>query len=442
MGRNLTIEYDSSGSALASGCGPTTAVTGANAYSGDGAGGGTQTVIDVSGDSPDLSGVQAGDIMLIDVEATAVRHLFEVASADNTAKTVTLTTAPSSAINTGSEKEWAIGGLRSQIYYESPGLSQYMNDWRYWADGWTIILEAGVTWSDLQDSRTWGLSNTKALIKSDTPGTQATLNLVNRTSWNGQIFGWHMEDIRLNVARAADGAGIADRCFLNRCHIHHTGGNLYDHRSFGTSTAIATTFSGWADIAIAETGPKRFIGCKFDGNGLVFDYNTNRASQTEFHDCLFIDAPSHAMSFSQINDTFGQYLVVRNCTFYNSGGDDIRFADNWDGQAGSEGFALLVFNNISKDCGGYFINDVSSGGEKLLGSSANDGTVYGAGNSMIFGNLINGATSGDYSNTSFSGYGDLSSDPLFTSETGGSEDLTLGAGSPAIDAGIQTPDAS
>ena len=444
MGRDLTIDYNTSGSATTSGCGPATAVTGSSAYSGDGAGGGTQTVIDLSGDSPDLSGVLVDDIIWIDVQEKAQRNLFPITAVDNTAKTVTVSEAPNTAISSGDTRNWGIGGQRSTLFDDiGAGSQDHCFDGFSWRGLWTIVLEAGQTWTDASDgsftSFTTGGSD-RILIKSDTPGTQATLRSVRDTrsfACNNMM----MIDINYEVDNSSGSAGSpgANSDYL-RCRFH----NARTGRDWGSRNRCTYTeceFSGWNSGPAGQEGPIYYINCKFDGVPVEVAYNAHRAQNSIFVGCVFINAPSPAAI--NVPQTIGQggggsnSLAVLNCTFFNSTGDDIRIADNW-GSYTSDRFRLVAVNNISNDCGGYFINDQSTGGATAL-SDPEDFPVTGAGNMLIHHNLINGATSGDYSNTAFSGFGDVSGDPLFVSETPGAEDLNLSAGSPAIDAGSAAP---
>src|SRR5688500_14311591 len=99
----ITILFNSvSGSdTAASGAGPATAITGSNAsYSG--------SVFTLDG-SPDLSGVVVADSILY-VDTSTGRKFFDITSIDNTAKTVTVVSAPA---GTATGLTWAIGGQRA-----------------------------------------------------------------------------------------------------------------------------------------------------------------------------------------------------------------------------------------------------------------------------------------------------------------------------------------
>ncbi|MCC6947006.1 MAG: peptidoglycan-binding protein [Bradyrhizobiaceae bacterium] len=76
------------------------------AYSGDGAGAGTQTEITLFG-SPNLSSISGNQWLYLNIGGTWT--LFDIAAVDNTAKIVTVSSAPASPINSGaSAVEWKI----------------------------------------------------------------------------------------------------------------------------------------------------------------------------------------------------------------------------------------------------------------------------------------------------------------------------------------------
>lgn len=452
MAGDKTITYDTSGSDTVSGCGPATAVTGTSAYSGDGAGGGTQTVIDLSGDSPDLSGILVDDILWINTKARAQRHLFAITAVDNTAKTVTVANAPQTAISSGDARSWAIGGTRGAIFTDyNTGTYDHVNDYYSWEEGWTCIFKAGQTFSDAADNQyttaaNGDYTNGRLVLKSDTEGSQATLNFTRNNgvvqTYNGGLAYCLLQDLRFNFSSSIEGTcGTGSCTHAVRCHFHHTGGNLYTHRYGNSRFFSECRFSGWSSVPAGSDNPAGFYNCIFDGCGAHLNYNSSRPFSFFFHGCVFLNAPASAIYQPQIvrATTTNCTLSVVNCTFYNSTDDDIRIADNWDATNTNQRYPYIIQNNISKDCGGYFVNDQSSGGSKVL-HDIEDHQPYGAGNFFISNNLVYNATSGDYSNTSFTGYRDVTGDPLFVSETSGSEDFSLSSGSPAIDAGLEAPD--
>lgn len=88
----------------ASGCGPASAVSGTGAST-DGT-----TTVDLSADTPDLSGISAGDVLWVDT--TSGRQFSVIASVDDGLDTVTCDVAFST---TESSRNWGIGGKRATL---------------------------------------------------------------------------------------------------------------------------------------------------------------------------------------------------------------------------------------------------------------------------------------------------------------------------------------
>lgn len=108
MAYNAPMKFNNStgSDSLASGIGPSTAVTGSGAF----CSGGT-TAIDLSMDSPDLSGVSVGDCIYIPyLDGALERSLLEITSVNNTSKSITVSSTVTSFV---SGQNWAIGGKRA-----------------------------------------------------------------------------------------------------------------------------------------------------------------------------------------------------------------------------------------------------------------------------------------------------------------------------------------
>ena len=106
--RAAIVFNNSTGSdTAASGLGPATAITGTAAAHTNGSANTTITLTN----SPDLSGVQTGDLLWL--KTASGRQYSPIASADNTAKTVTVDS--SFNIASGSAVNYAIGGKRATL---------------------------------------------------------------------------------------------------------------------------------------------------------------------------------------------------------------------------------------------------------------------------------------------------------------------------------------
>ena len=108
MAYNAPMKFNNStgSDSLASGIGPSTAVTGSGAF----CSGGT-TAIDLSMDNPDLSGVSAGDCIYIPyLDGALERSLLEITTVNNSSKSITVSSSVGSFF---SAQNWAIGGKRA-----------------------------------------------------------------------------------------------------------------------------------------------------------------------------------------------------------------------------------------------------------------------------------------------------------------------------------------
>lgn len=117
----------------ASGAGPTTALTGTQAASNAGG-----TVIDLSLDAPDLSGVATDGSAVLWFSHSAGRNFAKISATDNGAKTVTVANAVTGSL---SGKTWAIGGKRASVWSTSTRKL-------FSADalpGWIIEMQSGHT---------------------------------------------------------------------------------------------------------------------------------------------------------------------------------------------------------------------------------------------------------------------------------------------------------
>lgn len=128
----ILFNSSSGNDAAASGLGPDPAETGSGADLD------ATSTVDLSADSPDLSGVSSGDLLWVDTSSG--RQFSIIASVDNTAKTVTCDDA-FTVTETG--KTWAIGGKRASIGSNSSRTLFAASGGA--KPGWTMRLQSGYT---------------------------------------------------------------------------------------------------------------------------------------------------------------------------------------------------------------------------------------------------------------------------------------------------------
>ena len=424
-----TITYNaSSGSdTAASGAGPATAVTGSGAaYSGDGAGGGTQTVITLT-NTPDLSGVATdGSAALWLNTSSGDRHLFRITAVDDGADTVTVQTAPDTAINSGSAVDYAIGGKRKTLEADTSNA-----DWDDVEAGWTFSLEAGtytISSSITPPSSVGNHTDGPFTITSSNPGVvqpvidrTGNFNSIQTTTGNHLVLdgikftrssgagntsalqvssGDMFIGRRLEIDAANMDIGITVN--LNTFH-------LYDSEVYGADQSVSV------GIDINDGLIRR---CSIHDNG-----GDGVTSSVSSNDTMIIeDSVIYDNSGSGANiDAMGSRSIIRGNVFYGNSGDGLEVSDS----SGTDNTTLSIEDNTFTSNGGYGVN-LAADQVHQIASNKN--------------NHYHGNTSGARNNLP-AGTDDTSGDPLFTSVTDGSEDFTPTSGSPLLDAGVQAPTA-
>ncbi len=194
------------------------------------------------------------------------------------------------------------------------------------------------------------------------------------------------------------------------------------HRFYKTDIYGSTGGSG-IDVNVAARGGYSFYRCSIHDNNShgVRDGASNvRTKQFNIIDSLIYDNGGDGLNLELLG---ANYILpcIRGCVFFGNTGDGVAISNT----AGD----LIFENNIGRSNGGYFIN-TNTGTIKQIKSCKN--------------NCSHNNTSGhiDINGGTLPGTGNITADPLFTSEVDGSEDFSLQAGSPclntAIDAGILT----
>lgn len=438
----ITIRYNAStgSNTAASGAGPATAVTGTSAaYSGNGAGGGTQTIITFT-NSPDLSAVTTSHILYLNVSAGQT-YLFEITAVDNTAKTVTVDTAPTTAINSGSAVSYAIGGKRA-----GPRRSGTEMDFAMARNGWTFSLDDGsydITLdaasgtldcpTDGTLTRVYHVRAASMPVDADNCGVIFTFDL-STMDGSGESFNfqghWYFFGIewKPNATAGSTSAPFSyDAIHAYRCKYN------------GTSLTSST----WRPYATSWGGRALFLECVFDGKidnlGEIFHltlihcscrdadpFSTATSNYTHicigctFEDC---DEVKHRIMGASNS-------VIYGCTFFKSKTGNSHLGYDYSGPFNLSVQAVL-------NCA---IIDAATYGIAMDADPMGDGVDPW----MIFPpefrdyNHFDGNTSGNYNPTTSATTNQGSGDPGFVSETG-TIDLRPNTGSALLDAG-KNPD--
>lgn len=438
MARPILTYAATSGSNANSGAGPATAVTGSNAFSGDGAGGGTQTVIDVSGDSPDLSGLTVDtDVLYLDIGNLAERHLFRITAFDNTAKTITVSIAPTTAISSGSPVAWGVGGKRATM---SKDANRY--DWLDMEPGWTFAFEneqqnlpnaiisppdGDITNGPVTFRSADGASYKPALRQANTqhiftPGNHCVLENLD-IGFTGSVF-------RSCINTSAITFGFAARGNIFR----QSDGNtvFFNNGLYGVMEDNEFVGSGSSSEMLKTNSGRNFINIRrnsFHGAGtdaIAISNLTNLCQIVIQHNVIY-DCAGAGINLGGIVDLSDVTIGVFYNTIDNVGASGI----DVNGDTPNTGFHLLLEGNALTNCGAYGVDAPANFTNNVR---LNRDNHYHANTS---GNWNNSPLGG----TTAPGTDDTTGDPLYTSTTLGSEDYTPGAGSPLIDTGPNVPTA-
>jgi hypothetical protein len=429
-----TLTYASStGSNANSGAGPATSVTGSNAYSGDGAGGGTQTVINVSGDSPDLSGIatDGSAALYLDIGNVNARHLFRITDVDDSAKTITVADAPDSSIDTGSEVAWGVGGKRATMTKDA---NRY--DWRDMQPGWTFAFEneqqllPGVAVilpdGDVTNGPVTWISADPASYKPEIRQTD-TAHLFEASSYlviDSLDLGWTDDEHRSVCSWSASRYGFVLRnCILRggTSYILFFNGQIQgvieDNELIGNPNSIrallqVNTGRNYLTIRrnVFRGGPHEAI--EFGNMGTL--------SHPVIWRNLIYDCDT-GIDLSKIVDVSDATVTIAYNTIDNIAGDGINLNED----TPVDRFHLYLEGNAITNCGGYGVNAPANFHHQV---HLNRNNHYHANTS---GNWNNSPLGG----TTAPGIDDQTGDPMYVSTTPGSEDYTKAAGSPLIGAG-------
>lgn len=349
----------------ASGLGPATAVTGTGASLN------ATTTVDVSADSPDLSGVTAGDLLW--VKTSSGQQYSIIASVDNTLKTVTVDVAYSV---TESSRTWAIGGKRAT--WDHADSRQLITD----GDtlNWTIetetdqTLTSAINMDGITGMTFRGSSSTLRTITQtvNEPHFQSVLSSAGRnvtwqwlkgvnsfggTKTNLASFWWTNSGMQPGEPGRFENCEFGDATnslyhalvrtsnqayyYLENCYIHDCINDgienlatsasidmrncrIVNNGGWGVSWA-ASTISAWVECVIADNGSggvlinrdsgHTYYRCLFEGNGGDGVDHNNATSQSVFLDCVFSNNGGYGLG--GVNDlNFNGH--VANCIFYNN----------------------------------------------------------------------------------------------------------------------------
>lgn len=317
----IQINSTTGSDTAASGAGPATAV------SGTGASMNATTTVDVSADSPDLSGIATDGSAVLWVDSSSGRQYSKIASVDNDAKTIT---CESAYANTESSKAWGVGGKRATLNHADT--RTLLTDC---LPGWTVDIQTDQTLTSTLTFTSLGSTADKVyFISTSTTRPILTFSLGSLTyclATSGTVY-IELRHLALNGA----GANSNTIIYSNSLHYYW----IKDCEIYGSGTANTS-----------QSGISPAVN---DGNARMYVEDCN------IHDCFQAGITKSAGGVNQ--------LIVSNCRIHHNTTDGILF---------NQVKGLTVFNCLI----------YSNTGDGLDFSGA-DATYFSG--AFIIGNTING----------------------------------------------------
>lgn len=389
----------------ASGAGPATALTGTGASTN------ATTAVDLSADSPDLSGVATDGSACLWVSTSSGRQFAKITAVNNTTKIVTVALAYGV---TATGLTWAIGGKRAtlddansrKLFGTTTG-TQYLLGWQA---GWECVLETDQTiTSTLILSGPGGTGF--VIFRSNTPGTIRTITCsANQAALDWVVSGWlatvQITDIKIQNSNGtktsahgiiASGSGSSRSLLLRRCVIGDPSNTLQSGVTT-TFSAIDCTFQNCAGKVITAVGNFNLYGCVFRNNTGNPTIETNGGCYSIVR-CLFHNNSNDnlQMNHSQIPGT----AFIADCTFDEAGASAL---SNLLGSGGSNGYHAINCNLTKSGAYGMrgsLLNELPNSSATNCnfgsGTDANTSGAYNSGvleynNLTVNGTYVNRAT--------------------------------------------------
>lgn len=394
----ILVDSATGSDTLASGAGPTSALTGTSASTD-----GTGTVVTLDG-SPDLTNVATdGSHVIYLADATAgARNFGKITNKDNVAKTVTVANAFGLSL---SGKSWAIGGKRASIGGTNSAKLFSNNSAAGDAmPGWVVEMQSGHTETIAAqfNMRRAGDTTDGRIVLRGASGA-ATMPIVTFSN-NGAGFNWvniliELMDFEIQNSNATKTASVA----MQTASL----------MSFATRIKVSnSTNKFWK--AFTSSSSAQLKGCYF-ANTASDAVSFTGASPNQIEDCTIVDSGGHGI----LTSSTGVPQIVR-CVIARCAGDGIRYG------------STLTTNQVSgawiSDC---VIYNNTSDGIEISGASTALGCFGGM---RIENNIIakNGAYGINYSGASVTA-------ALLTAQDTAIRNNCFGSGSTANTSGTVTP---
>jgi len=375
-----TYDATNGSDTLASGAGPAVALTGSAAYSGDGAGGGTQTIIQLDG-SPDLSGVNTDGSHTIWIDTGSTnRGLFKIVG-KVAATSVTVQYAPTTAISSGGgAKSWAIGGERKTLFNNTS-----REDWLDYGAGWIQEFDSvtnevytdgeqqivGLNSDTTSGPQIWRASSgaaTKPIIDHAGP---ANTRLFAHTDGDKEAGGYlEFEGLHLRNQDSWVGAnviyatGTTDLMVFRDCKLSSAGASALNIAYTGSCILLGceiTTSSGDACVLADGSRPQICMsGCwvhstHTTASAAMIDLDNGTTLWAGTIGYTVISSVAGNTGPGVTLDTNNVLCSIDHCTFYELGGNAI----DTTASAGAKS-QIPVTNSLFSEIGGAMLSGNSS----------------------------------------------------------------------------------
>lgn len=342
----------------ASGVGPSTAVSGTGASTNN------TTTIDLSADSPDLSGVSAGDLFWVD--SSSGRQFSPIASVNDGADTVT---TDDTFTNTESGRNWGIGGKRASLV----GSYRLLHDGATGADskaGWIVEMESGYveTITTLgNECYAGGDTTTGPVIIRGEAGAASKPVISFSGTGSGEGFvirSSYIKFVDLELKKITNSGGSAFECTAD--YVEFRGVDITsDGNDWGeglmnlqsSSPVTICSFTGVSSTGIymrSSSWTSPYVSyCRFEGASTGIDNTGSSNSAGSFIAYNIFDGCGDGVQLkSARSDGIANGNVIVGNVFHGCSGDGVQIESTVDSALG----AFFILHNIFDGNGGYGIN--------------------------------------------------------------------------------------
>lgn len=365
---NIVFNNSTGSNTQASGAGPTTALHGTGASTTASA-----NTVNLSVDSPDLSGVATDGSACLWVQSSSGRQFNKITAVDNGTKVVT---CQDNFANTESSRTWAIGGKRSTL--DNADSRNLGTDFH---DNWTMEIQYTGTDYTLSTTAFTLASSDSAARYFTIAGTGNSRPIVRQTSdvacIKGHFGGTGGDSSYLSISfltiqnsngskTAADGiyADLNTSLAISNCIIGDATNQLHIGINATYSlyiTVVDTEIKNCTGNGIDVSGSTAFKinSCYIHNNLYGLVSNTGGSNPFIIYNNIITNNTNIGLYLHQVNYATYPSIIIFN-TIDNNGSDGISF-NNY------ASYIVFILNNQVTNNGGYGVNFISGDSLSLFG---------------------------------------------------------------------------